>query len=888
MMQRYFFILLLFLGVTSLKLPASEFNFLEQDTVAVENGNDTLDVEVGIIDTLVTEEGDTLIIDRDDYVQTGVDTTVFYTAQDSVVYSVPERKMRLYNEGDIRYKRMQLRAARITFDWDTSELFAEGVERDTVIDEPLSSAKGIKRMYEGLPIMRDGPEEYDGYTIAYNFETDRGRMTLTDTEIEQGFYHGKTAKKMENDVLFLADGWYTTCDKDHPHFHFFSPRMRVVPGSSVAAAPIYLYIMDVPVFAIPFGVFPAESGRRSGFITPTFGESARRGRFLTNIGYYWAINDYMDLSTTADWYSQGGWNLNADLRYRLRYHFDGNITASTSYTYEGERGDPQRTERRDYRLFVRHSQEIDPTSRIDVNFNYMTGEFYRATSLDFDQLLTQNIVSNATYSKRWEGSNNSMTVNVNRDHNIQTDEVRWILPNLSFNRTTSYPFRRDARDRSPGESYKWYELIGYTYSGNARNYIITEEERQEVNGALDTTLVTEYRAGANHNINISASQREGFITYTPNLRYTETWFTEREERYWDEVDSVEASRTERGFFPVRHFNTGISLQTTIYGIFQPRIGNVTGFRHTVTPSISYNFRPDFSSPWWGYYDSFVNPETGEVIEYDRYAGQPFSSAPSGEQQTISLSVGNIFEMKTAAPDTADNNDERTHQLLNLNFSTGYNFAADSLQVSNITSNFRTSVGNFSISGGASFSVYAFDRELGRAVDRFQFNETGSLIRLLNFRISMSTSLRGGSSNGVLPYDFSDMRYPMNPYDNNVRYYDYHHRPAIGVPWDLSVSWDFSYDQSNPLNIRRRSNIRASGTVNLTEKWQIRASGGYDIFQGEFTQPQITITRDLHCWELFFSWVPTGFNQHYRLEVRVRAPHLSDLKVSKRGSVRGIY
>lgn len=878
-------LLFLFLVAITVTMQLSSYSFIsvQDDTVTVAHGNDTLDVqETGIVDTLVTAEGDTLIVSRDDYVRTGVDTLVTYSAQDSVVYSVPERKMRLYEEGDIRYDKMQLRAARITFDWNTSELFAEGVRKDTVMEEGPMSGKGLKRYYSGLPVMREGPEEYDGYTIAYNFETRRGRMTLTDTEIEQGFYHGTAAKKMENDVLYLADGWYTTCDADNPHFHFFSPRMRVVPRSSVSAAPIYLYIMDVPVFAIPFGIFPTQSGRRSGFITPTFGESAQRGRFLTNIGYYWAINEYMDLATTADWYTKAGWKLDADLRYNLRYHFNGAINASTSYTYSGERGDPQRTEQRDYRLFVRHSQEIDPTSRIDVNFNYMTGQYYQATSHDFDQLLTQNIVSNATYSKRWEGTNNSMSVNVNRDHNIRTDEVRWVLPNISFNRTTSYPFRRDAAARGAGQSYSWYELIGYTYSGNARNYIATTQDIVE----QDTSLVTDYTTGATHNINVSASQREGFVTYTPNLRYTEVWFTEREERYWDEADSMVATRTERGFFPVRHFTTGISFQTTIYGIFQPRIGNVTGIRHTVTPNISYNFRPDFSSTWWGYYDYYEDPETGERRLYDRYAGQPFSSAPRGEQQMISFSVGNLFEMKTEAADT--NGDERRYQLLNINFSSSYNFAADSMRFSDISANFRTSIGNLSISGGASFSLYAFDRQLGRPVERYQFNETGSLVRLQNFRISMSTSLRGGSSYASLPYGFDDMVYPMNPYNNNVRYYDYHHRPAVGVPWDISLSWDFSYNQANPLNITRRSNIRANMSFNLTEKWNVRASGGYDIFQGEFTQPSITVTRDLHCWELFFSWVPTGFNQHYRLEIRVKAAHLRDLKVTKRGSVRGIY
>lgn len=873
----HIFVILLF------HITAHAFVFPVADTLQSPDVGDTMYAETGILDTLITAAGDTVLVSRDEYIRSGIDTVVTYSAQDSVVYNVSERTMRLYGEAELRYRKMQLRAARITFDLNRSELFAEGVLKDTVLDEGFSSGRTIKHYYTGLPVMRDGPEEYEGYTIAYNFETRRGRMTLTDTELEGGHYHGRVAKKMENDVLYLADGYYTTCDRDHPHFHFFSPRMRVVPRSSVSAAPIYLYIMDVPVFMIPFGVFPAQSGRRSGFLAPTFGESAQRGRFLTNLGYYWAINDYMDLSATADWYTRGGWRLDADLRYSLRYYFDGAINASTSYTYTGERGDPDRTEQRDYRFFVRHTQEIDPTSRLDVNFNFMTGEYYRATSLDFDQLYQQNIISNATYTKRWEGTNNSMSINVNRDHNVRTDEVRWILPNISFNRTTSYPFRRDERSRRPGTPYRWYELIGYTYSGNLRNYISTSLDYE----SPDTSLVTQYQSGATHTLNVSASQREGFITYTPSLRYNEVWFTERIERYWDETDSTVVERTERGFFPVRYFNMGISFQTTLYGIFQPRIGSITGFRHTVTPSISYNYRPDFSAQWWGYYDFYEDPRTGQRVRYDRYGGQLFPSAPRGEQQMISFSVGNLFEMKAAPADTAQ--DERRYQLLNLNFSGGYNFAADSLRFSEISMTFRTSIGNqLSISGGSRFDIYAFDREVGRRVNRYQFNETGSFVRLLDFRVSVSTSLRGGSNRSVPHYDFSDLIYPMNPYAHNIRYYDYHHRPSMDIPWDISLSWDFGYNQSDPRNIQRRSNIRANVNLNLTENWNIRATSGYDIFRGEFTAPFITITRDLHCWEMFFSWVPTGFNQHYRLEIRVKAPHLRDLKVTKRGSVRGVY
>jgi lipopolysaccharide assembly outer membrane protein LptD (OstA) len=868
-----FISILIWISVLSFALQAAEVPlYFAQDTV--------------VVDTVAAQPADTALIDISPPTPSGVDTVVVYSAADSVIYTIGSREMRLYNEGDLRYRTLQLRAAHILFDWNKSELYAEGIKRDT-LPEILPTGRGIKSAYEGLPIMRDGPDEYEGYTIAYNFKTKRGRMTLADTDIEQGYYHGEIVKKLENDVLYLADGWYTTCDNpDHPHFYFFSPKMKVVPNKSVAASPIYLYIADVPVFIIPFGIFPSQSGRRSGFLTPTFGESPGRGRFLTGIGYYWAINEFMDSQTSFDWYTKGGWKADVSLRYALRYLFRGSLDASTSYRYEGERGDPQRTESRDYQVYVRHNQEIDPTSRIDINFNYMTSRYYQSTSLDFNQLLQQNIISNATYTKRWEGTGNNLSLNINRNHNIRTDEVTWTLPSLSFSRTQSYPFRRAARDRRPGDEYRWYELIGYTYSSNAQNYISTLV-RQTAEG--DTARTTEYRAGARHTIGSSASQRFGYFNVTPFLNYNEYWYIEREERFFDIDDSSVVREKEKGFFPVRHFNTGISLGTTIYGILQPRIGRITGFRHTVTPSITFGFRPDFSKPWWGYYGMYFDPVRNETVQYDRYTGQVFGSAPSGLEQSISLSVSNLFEMKMAPSASDTSAEEKRYQLLNVNMSTSYNFALDSLNLSPISVSFRTSVGNiFSISGGSSFDLYTFDRNLGRRVNRFQVYETGSVVRFLDFNVNVSTSLRGGTQyTSPYAYTFDDLLHPMNPYAGQMYYY-YRHRPVVSVPWDISLSWSFGYNEANPLNISRRSNLRADASVTLTEKWRLRGSTGYDFIRNEFTTPYIVISRDLHCWTLDFSWVPSGFNQHYRLEIRVKAPHLSDLKVTKRGSIRGVY
>ncbi len=817
----------------------------------------------------------------------GVDTVVVYSAIDSVIYDVASKKMRLYNKGDLQYRTMRLEAARILLDWDVSELYAEGVRKDTVIGDGVSG-RALKRAYEGVPVMQDAGEVYEGYTIAYNFKSKRGRMTLTDTEIELGHYHGETVKKMEDEVLYLADGWYSTCNNpDHPHFYFFSPRMKVVPNKSVSASPIYLYIADVPVFIIPFGIFPAQSRRTSGFLTPSFGEAPERGRFLTGIGYYWAINEYMDSRVSFDWFSKGGWKLDSSFRYVLRYKFTGAIDASTSYRFTGEPGDPLRSESRDYQVFVRHNQEIDPTSRIDVNFNYMTSQYYQATSLDYNQLLQQNIISNATYSKRWEGSGNNLSLNVNRNHNIRTDEVTWLLPSLNFSRTQSYPFRKSARDRKPGEDYGWYELIGYSYSSNAQNYISTMLRRSE---AGDTSLTTEYRTGARHNVNVTASQRVSYFNVTPFLNYSEYWYAEREDRSFNPEDSSITSRKDKGFYPVRFFNSGISLGTTIYGIFQPRIGRITGIRHTITPNITLGFRPDFSKPFWGYYGSYHDPVLNEMIRYDRFSGQIYGTAPAGLEQSLSFSVGNLFEMKTAPSPSDTTAEEKRYQLLNLSISTSYNFAQDSLKLSPIGMSFRTAVGNlFSVSGGASFDVFAFDPKLGRRVNRYQVNETGSLVRFLDLSLNVSTSLRGGTQyRSPYPYEFTDLYHPMNPRMNDFRYYDYHFVPQVSVPWDLALSWSFRYNESNPLIISRSNNLRADGSVSITENWRIRGSTGYDFIRKEFTTPLLVISRDLHCWTLDFSWVPTGFNQYYRLEIRVKAPHLQDLKVTKRGSIRGVY
>ncbi len=356
--------------------------------------------------------------------KSGVDTVVTYMAKDSIVYSMSTRVMNLYGKSELKYRTIGLKSERVDVNWDTATLNAQGI--------PDTSSKAVKKTI-GSPVLVDGGETYNGFRIGYNFRTQKGKITVGETEIEKGYYHGEAIKKVERDVLFVEGGRYTTCDAEHPHYYFYSPRMKVTLHDQIVAEPVYFYVDDVPVFALPFGVFPNQSGRRSGIIAPAFGDDARRGRFFSHFGYYWAISDYMDLASTFDWFTRGGWLNRSLFRYALRYNFTGSVAVNFTNLYTGESSDPGRTEQRDYNIQINHNQQIDPTTRFDVNFAFSSGSFFRNVSSNLNEILQQNIVSNATLSKTWEEANRSLTVSIYRDQNLTTQDVEERLPSVSFN-----------------------------------------------------------------------------------------------------------------------------------------------------------------------------------------------------------------------------------------------------------------------------------------------------------------------------------------------------------------------------------------------------------------------------------------------------------------------
>jgi lipopolysaccharide assembly outer membrane protein LptD (OstA) len=814
------------------------------------------------------------------------DTIVNYKAADSIVYDMKAKNMKMFKESDIDYGSFAIVAERITIDWEAGTMAGLGV--------PDTSA-GAEGKLIGTPVFREGSEEYRGLEMTYNFKTKRGVIQEGRTSIDDGFYIGDKIKRMSNDVYFIQDGKYTTCDleEDHKHFHFGSPRMKVVPNDVIVAEPVTFYVEEIPLFWIPFAVIPSSSGRRSGVIVPSFGDDYARGRYLKNGGYYLAMSDYWDMSLTGDWYWKGGYKLNTNIRYALRYNFTGSIDASFGrQTFQiGNPYQPDDLPQTDYSMTLRHNQTINPTSQLNVDFNFISNGFYNKYSTDINQLISQTADSRATYSTRWEGTNRSLTVAIARSQNLQTNASNTTLPDISFNQSQIFPFRAKG---SLGN--EWYEQIGFNYSARALNKIDVIEQFEDTNKVLNSYD----RKGVSHSVSFILNPKFGHVTVSPSLSYRERWYDHRLERYYDPLESADRAHDRTGFFAIRTFDASINLSTKLYGLFRPDVFGIQGIRHTVQPSLGYSYNPDFSKSSWGYYQSYQDSLDNE-IRYDPYSGfdgkpgEAFGGVGMGESQRITMGLSNLFEMKLdPAADDTTGEAERV-KLLNLNANSSYNLAADSLNLAPINLSFNTSIGTLlDISGNASFDPYVYRKRkvvynasneivrtiAGGRINKYMLDEGQGLVRMTSFGINLRSSL--SSDMFMAEPEPEDTSAEFSLTDSQMEEYDF------TMKWRLGIGYSYSITQQDPDNKFRRSSIDATLNFDLTPKWQISASTYYDLVNKQIGTPRINITRDLHCWEMAFSWVPAGPYRQYNFVIRIKAPQLQDLKLERQGSDRGVY
>ncbi|MEE9431207.1 MAG: putative LPS assembly protein LptD, partial [Melioribacteraceae bacterium] len=737
-----------------------------------------------------------------------IEDIVYTSAKDSLHFKLSSKKMFIYGNGNLKYKETELKGGKIDVNFLTNQLEAEGTFE-------VEDSTGTEIITQ-TPVLTEGAESYEGTKLKYNFKTQQGFISAAKNSKEGSRYEGSAVKKVDRNTFFIKDGIYTTCVGDTPHTYFSASEMKVIQKDKIFAKWIFMHVGGVPLpLPIPFAVFPNETGRRSGIITPSYGTTANRGQFFKNFGFFFAISEYMDLALTGDYYTRGGYGLRGRYRYSKKYNYNGSINAGYSNIEIGEDDDPNPIRQADWNLALNHNQNFTPTMNLSGSIRLGSPTFLQNNSVSYSDLLVKDINSQFTLTKRWDESKTSLNISYSRSQNVSTGNVREILPNLTFTKSQSYPFKKKGRSSRDQE---WYEYIGYSYNGQFRN---TRNK--------DSTGL-KIRGGVQHNISINASPKIGHFNISPRLNYVEKWYNKKKSQSYISLNNI----VQKGatFLPSSHnfinaikdsliesdiseinmlrtFNFSLSASTKLYGMMQPKTLGVEAIRHTLTPGISYNYTPDFSNRSWDYYET-VKRADGTFDTYDPYTGEVFGGVGSGETQGLNFSLGNVFEMKTMQDMTDTTSESQKISLLNLSISSGYNFAADSLRMSDLRLSYRTKIGQFlNFQGSSGYTVYDYNNsEDTRRVNKYLASEGKGLFRLTNLNFSISTSisgdkLKGEDRKGKKEKEEND--YSLKNKRDFIDLYDEEDND-FSIPWNLSLTYNYNLNKPTPNEHTINSNI----------------------------------------------------------------------------------
>jgi len=846
-----------------------------------------------------------------------LDDPVIYESEDSMVWNYGGYAS-LYGNGKVNYQNVELTAAVIKMQMDSSLVYADGI----------SDSSGT---WTGTPVFIDGSTPYESNHISYNFKTEKGYINEIITQQGEGYMTSEEAKKGPDGEYYIANGVYTTCDQhDDPHFNIRITRAKVRPGRDVIFGPAYLEVMGVPLpLFVPFGFFPfLEGDYASGIIVPTYGDEMERGFYLKDGGYYFAVSDYFDLKVLGEIFTKGSWGVSGESKYKKRYKFAGNLYASSLTTKLGDKGLPDYSVTKDFKVRWTHRQDAkaNPYQNFSASVNFATQSYERSnlSSLYNPSLTSQSTrTSSISYSRNFPSIGLSLSSSLNLSQNMRDSTLSVSFPSLNLSLQRIYPFKR----KKVAGADRWYEKISFTYSGSLSNSISCKEQE-----FMDKSLVRDWNNGVRHSIPVSATFQIKNINITPSFNYNSRWYTYKIMQSWD-YDQMKAVRdTVYGFNRVYNYNLSVSANTKLYGMYLPSqlwkkmFGDkLVAVRHVFTPSVSYSMAPDFSAARYGFYDTYVYTDAeGNVktVEYSPYAGSMFGVPGKGKSGTLSVSVGNNLEMKVHSE--KDTTGVRKVSLIDeLGASMSYNFAAITKPWSNLNTRLRLKLpGNHTFSLNATWATYAYEfNEQGKVIvgnrteysygrfGRFQgmsqnFSYTFSNNTLNEWREKWdklfhkdddeededsdefdenpNADKMGSSSRSRSPQGSGKSAAPVDA-DGYVNY---------TLPWSFSVSYGISMRENTqaPINPKRMRypwalshSLNMSGNMKLTNKWNINFSSGWDFTYHEFTTTTMSVTRDLHCFNMSCSVVLKPYTS-YNFTIKANSSMLSDLlKVKKRSS-----
>lgn len=804
----------------------------------------------------------------------GVDKVVKYQAKDSVAMDLKSRRAYLYSDGSIDYDSMLLKADRVEVDFEAHTLHAHGTS-DTAGNTV------------GRPFFRQDGTDYHADTLTFNYVTKKGIINGVITQEGEGFLHGQRVKKVNDSVMYLSGGSYTTCNYAHPHFAINFTKSKLITGNKIVTGPAWLSIEDVPTpVALPFAFFPITKSRTSGVLIPSYGWQNYRGYYLKEGGYYFALGDHWDLSLLGDIYTNLSWAAEAKANYYKRYKYKGSFDARYGITKEGIYGDENTySEYTDFKFTWQHDQDAKahPYRRFSANVNLQSRNYNKNTS-NRNDYFNSTTTSSISYTTKL-GSYFNLAASARESYNVQTGVMNIKLPSLSLSSITIYPLRR----KNPSGAYRWYENISLSYVLNAENNITTADSELFTPRTLD---LMQY--GVQHSIPLSSTVKVlRYFNWTNSLQYKERWHWSTIDRTYDASTGTLTTDTVRGFKSNREFSFSSSLSTRIYGMFQFKRGPLKALRHVLNPSVAFSYHPDFGAASLGWWKQYTDT-TGYVHRYSIFQNSLYGGPPDGRSGALNLSLGNNLELKWQNPFDTTAEVKKITLIENLTLSMSYDLAKDSLRWSPLSVSGRTTLfRNLVLSYSGSFSPYVID-SLGRLHDQLLWERDRKLFRKQSstwsaqLSFSLNNSTFGGSGSGSSPTPSQGQAattilqtpYNYNPVLMTGGYYDF------SVPWNLSISYTFNYvntfvAREMKLESQTTQSLSLSGNVSLTDKWRVAFTTGYDFVNKGMSYTTVDIARDLHCWEMKFSWVPFGYYKSWFFQINIKADALRDVKYEKR-------
>ena len=794
-------------------------------------------------------------------------------AADSAVMDMDANLFYLYRNAVVHYEDLKLEAGRVTYNQSTSRVTAA----------PLTDSLGVRE--DKKLTFTQGTETFTYDSLQYNFKSKRAIVRNARTQYGEGFVHSEQVKRNEDHSIYGWKNIYTTCALDTPHFGIRARKIKVVPNRIIASGPanVIIEMVPTPVF-LPFGIFPISQGQRSGFRIPAYTIEEQRGIGLTNGGYYFYLNDYVDLLLLANIYSKGSWSGSAISTYANRYHYNGGLSLSYAYNKTGESYEPTASVIRDFMVNWRHA--TDAKARPGVSFNASvtagTSSFYANNSYNPNQILQNQYQSNISFSKTWANKPYNLTVGARHNQNTQTGQVNVTLPELNFYLGQFNPFRQ-----KNAIGVHWYDKITVGYTLNALNQLTFYDSAF----SLSTLSFNQFQNGLRHSVPVSAAYTVfRFVNLSFAANYNEYWLTQRRYQYFDNSAYALDTLGYRGFFAARDIDLTTQLSTRIYGMKMFHRGKLMGIRHVLTPNVGFNYKPDYAAaPFHYYYQTRLGAESQPVYlsPYDgSVVGVPGLGQYGNFSSSVLYGVNNNLQIKLRNSKDTVTGSKNVTLIDGLSLSGSYNIAADSFNWSPLAASFRTNILNVvNISANASFDPYTLDYETGRRIPTSTWDAGRGLARFTGASVALSGTFRSKQrSDNNSPAKKSD------EYSRLMQQGGYNDYVDFNIPWSVNLAYALTMNNTYQAGSKHDSvtynqNVMLSGDFNITEHWKLTYSTGYDFTARQLTFTSIDIYRDLHCWEMRLGAIPFGPRKSFNFMLNVKASILQDLRLQRRRDFR---